>query len=157
MFTLGKFSITPNINRELRPFATSGFKCSRNRLMPNRETPGILAISSMASSFSLFKKARSYCQNTIVFLSRMSYLITISTYTINAGYIKFAGVICTSHSCHFRNVGWKMLLCNFLAIFQLFLFHSNISSKLNENLAMLSPERQAYVWSHDDIDKSSLN
>lgn len=53
--TLGKFSMTPNRSSELRPFGTNGSKCSRSRLMPNRETPGILAISSSASSFSLVK------------------------------------------------------------------------------------------------------
>lgn len=38
------------------------------------------------------------------------------TYTTNTGYIRFSGAICTFGSCHFRSVGWNMLLCNFFDI-----------------------------------------
>ena len=51
--TLGRVSITPKSSTVFNPFSTSGFKCLITWLTPNRDTPGILAISSIASSFSL--------------------------------------------------------------------------------------------------------
>lgn len=51
--TLGKVSITPKSSTVFNPFSTSGFKCLITWLTPNRDTPGMLAISSIASSFSL--------------------------------------------------------------------------------------------------------
>lgn len=51
--TFGIFSMTPNSNTVFNPFSTNGSKCFTTWLMPNRETPGMLGISSIASSFSL--------------------------------------------------------------------------------------------------------
>lgn len=54
--TFGKLSMTPNSKTHFRPLLTSGSKCAITWFTPNRDTPGMLEISSIASSCSLLLK-----------------------------------------------------------------------------------------------------
>lgn len=59
--TLQIFPGTPNIKTVFRPFLTAGSRASRSLLMPYLACPGILAISSTASSLSLEVERNSVC------------------------------------------------------------------------------------------------
>lgn len=111
--------MTPNSKTVFRPFFTRGSKCAITFFTPNRDTPGMLGISSIASSCSLLSnetifrvvdlsRSKQKTKNKTTGSHQKDWIHQILGFDVNIGFLPFAksgmenAAVKSFGCCHFQ-------------------------------------------------------